>query len=135
MKNKLLIIIFVLFLISIHISYAYKVETGKEVHQHITNESQDAWGLIPKEIREHLIKPVNSQLDSKPFANYDTGDDIIIGSGEEDNTFRTATSANHDHFLDPDISFSSISGRYYSHGFSGFPISSYTKQMIYGNPR
>ena len=34
--------------------YSYGVESGSEVHQHITKEAQKTWITIPDEIKAHL---------------------------------------------------------------------------------
>lgn len=75
------------------ISEAYKVEENSEVHQYITNESGQVWSLFPYEIKQKLNTPLNQVLDS----NYDVGDDIITGSGEEDALIRWLY-----HFWEPD---------------------------------
>jgi len=62
-------------------TYAYTVETNQEVHQYLTNESKETWKLIPSEIKDHLITPLNQTIDEKGFK---AGEDTTTGSGEED---------------------------------------------------
>ena len=65
----------------IPVSFSYEVDPiNATVHQYITNESILVWKNIPYEIKAHAQRRIIEQLDS----NYDIGDDIISGSGEED---------------------------------------------------
>ena len=83
------------------------------VHQQITNESQKVWSLIPYEIKNHLGNSVDSDPNDevsyeslgsciREDADYSTGDDVITGSGEEDNTRSTCLAVFGNHFFDPD---------------------------------
>ncbi|MBI3037337.1 VCBS repeat-containing protein [Candidatus Woesearchaeota archaeon] len=60
---------------------AFSPDPPTNVHQYITNESGVIWPLIPFEIKSHLFNPLNKSIDDE---DYDAGDDIILGSGEED---------------------------------------------------
>lgn len=66
--KKNVIIIFVMFILCPNIALAYSPDFPTAVHQYITNESKEVWPIIPLEI----------------IGDYDTGDDIISGSAEED---------------------------------------------------
>src|SRR3989338_4952486 len=87
MRNKIICILVYLIMLTISISniYAYKMTPPDNVtHQHITNESKEIWDSIPYEIRIHIDNPINQNLDVSGEADYDDGDDVITGSGEED---------------------------------------------------
>jgi hypothetical protein len=58
--------------------------TDPWVHQNIAKYSLVIWQDCPDEMRNHGSKDVSTFLDLPCFAKYDQGDDIIIGSGEED---------------------------------------------------
>ena len=73
---------------------AYDVDPPSYVHQYLTNESGALWPLIPYEIKQHLTNSLSQNLDS----NFDTGDDIISGSGEEDKPSKNVL----EHFFQPD---------------------------------
>ena len=63
----------------------YEIDTPLNVtHQHITNESQKVWPLIPYEIKIHLKNSISRDTNNN---NYNIGDDIIDGSREEDRPF------------------------------------------------
>ena len=82
MQNKLIkiTVTIILLAITVNLVNAYNIDSPGHVHQYITNESKFIWKLVPSEIKDHLSTSLNQQLDS----NYDQGDDVITGSGEED---------------------------------------------------
>ncbi|MBI2667422.1 hypothetical protein HYX17_01480 [Candidatus Woesearchaeota archaeon] len=84
MRYKNILLVIVVLILVTNISLAYNRDPPENVHQYITNESQDVWKLIPLEIKEHLTTPLNQNLDS----DFDQGNDIITGSGEEDSSAR-----------------------------------------------
>ena len=111
------------------------------VHQKITKEAQKTWPLIPYEIKLRL----NNSLSADPNdevsfesrrtclevenTNYDFGDDVITGSGEEDNVRSTCVSNFGNHFWQPDT----VSGGFYNDGLNT-PLpqnSSYRKALDY----
>ncbi len=99
------------------------MENGKEVHQHITNESQVVWSLIPYEIKQHLKNPINTNTNthSSVRQDYDIGDDITTGSAEEDILARPLT-----HFWEAD----NPEGGIYQDGL-GAQTSSYLRARSY----
>ncbi|MBI1935063.1 hypothetical protein HYS31_01355 [Candidatus Woesearchaeota archaeon] len=66
------------------ISYEIDPIPENTTHQHITNESQKVWLLIPYEIKTYLRNPINRDTNDNDF---NVGDDIIDGSREEDRPF------------------------------------------------
>jgi len=116
MEIKNLIFVLVMTLTFSSLSYAYTVEPQREVHQHVTNESQFVWKVIPKEIKDHLNKPIDSTLND----NFDESDEIVIGSGEEDKLFRWRF-----HFWDHDQTDNSN----YDVGLGGYFSSSYRRAL------
>lgn len=59
---------------------SYEIDPPLNVtHQHITNESQKVWPLIPYEIKDHLRNPISRDTSSN---DYNIGDDIIDGSNQ-----------------------------------------------------
>jgi hypothetical protein len=62
--------------------------TGVPVHQYIAYQSFLAWGDAPaksREIWDNISKnPIDSRLDDLCYAQYNVGDGILIGTGEED---------------------------------------------------
>lgn len=98
MKTKIGLVILGVILTSLisSITYGYSVDTP--VHQHIANESRKIWSLIPYEIKNHLVTPVNQNLDG---FDYQEGEDIITGSGEEDKDLMPPLPYT-EHFWDPD---------------------------------
>ena len=75
---------------------------SKVVHQHITNESKLVWKLIPFEVKQHLLRPINEDLDLPLVAGYEPSDDIITGSGEDDRAYSSLIVFNANHFWQPD---------------------------------
>ncbi len=110
MKNELILILLILLNLVSYEVLAYKVETPAHVHQYLTNESQDVSKILQPEVREHLKTQLNQNLDS----NFDVGDDIITGSGEEDSLDRFIF-----HFWEPD----SPNNGTYDTGISGLESS------------
>lgn len=103
MKYKTLILILAMFVLICNAALAYTREPPNEVvHQHITNESQNIWKLIPTEIKEHLNNSIIDQLDFPIVAGYEPGDDVITGSGEEDLVASTLVALFGNHFWQPD---------------------------------
>ncbi len=112
------------------------------VHQQITNESQKVWTLIPYEIKNHLTNSVkadpNGEISFKNIstclkenANFDSGNDVITGSGEEDNTESTCEWIFGNHFWNPDTPNSVGAGTEdYDDGLL-FVGSSYRKALRY----
>ena len=95
-KYKLIFMIVFVLLVASSIN-AYKVDPPNQVvHQYITNESGDVWKLLPYEMRSNLKNLPNSTIDAT--GDYDWGDDIIIGSGEEDKPSTLSLG----HFWNPD---------------------------------
>ena len=89
---------------------------GINAHKQIVVESAKIWQEIPQEILERLGG--ENRIDWRCSADYDLGDDIYIGSAEEDNvnngvfcrgTFSEHTESNEglngflEHFWDPDF--------------------------------
>jgi len=81
-NQKFIGTILIVFCLSLPIVLPYKMETpiNATVHQHITNESKLIWKDVPFEIKNHARNSITNELDG----DYDTGNDIISGSGEED---------------------------------------------------
>lgn len=76
-----LIIPLVILCLIIQTSHAYSYDIPP--HKQIVVEAAEVWVDIPQEIRDHLSG--ENKLDRFPCsANYDIGDDIFVGSGEED---------------------------------------------------
>ncbi len=96
---KRTIISCIIFLIYLNLTMAYKMENNREVHQHITNESQLVWKLIPNEIKNHLKNSIKTNINTLTARNVDfnPGEDIINGSAEEDIRSRPLQ-----HFWNPD---------------------------------
>ena len=113
-----------LFIVLLNISLAYKMESGTEVHQHITNESQKVWQLIPNEIKQHIKNPIHTNTNTiNPVgADFNSGDDIITGSAEEDILARPLN-----HFWDSDSPNLGV----YNVGLSVSYESSYNRAMKY----
>src|SRR3989338_8276530 len=113
-----------LFIVLLNISLAYKMESGTEVHQHITNESQNVWQLIPNEIKQHIKNPIHTNTNTiNPVgADFNSGDDIITGSAEEDILARPLN-----HFWDSDSPNLGV----YNVGLSVSYESSYNRAMKY----
>ena len=140
-KLKAIILLHLVLIILSYNSTAYSMnpdESGvqKTVHQHITNESKLIWKLMPYEIKNQLTNPINKGLDSPFTANFDYGDDVITGSGEEDLAFDVNTIVNSNHFWQPDEP-TIISGvAYYDNGMGPFKgscrqaLEYWTKEVI-----
>ena len=75
---------------------------NKTVHQHITNESKLVWKLVPYEINRKLLNSISADLDLPVVAGYESGDDTITGSGEEDLVASTYSAYFGNHFWQPD---------------------------------
>lgn len=91
---------------------AYSPDPPNYVHQYITNQSRNVWPLIPYEIKTHLNASLDNSLGS---GTYDTGEDIISGSGEEDRPFFNVRF----HLWDPDVpNFVDVGD--YNNGVYGF---------------
>jgi len=72
-------VVFLLCILSLPvISSSYDIPT----HQHITTEAGKVWGDTPSELKTHLDG--GAAIDFLCVANYDIGDDIVTGSGDED---------------------------------------------------
>lgn len=99
--------------------YAYDIPS----HKQIVLEASKIWQEIPPEITFHLGG--ENRLDARCKANYDIGDDIYVGSGEEDNEsnfvfckgiFSEHTDSNEgrngflEHFWNPDYPFGAPQG-------------------------
>lgn len=79
---KLIVVsMLLMFSINIVIVYSYSPDTPTHVHQYITNESKEVWKLLPHEIKSNLFNSLGRSISD---TDYDIGDDIISGSGEED---------------------------------------------------
>lgn len=154
LKNRKEIVIYTIFLlIFVSLVDAYRqgpdvpltetAEPNTYVHQQITNESQKVWNLIPYEIKKYLLNSVKADpggeisfLDIstclKENADYDTGNDIITGSGEEDNTKSTCNRRTFfgNHFWDADDpnTASMLGNDDYNDGLKGFG-SSYRRAL------
>jgi hypothetical protein len=108
--KTLLIFLLIVFIISLSNVNAYKI--NPPVHQYLTNESKEVWKFTPEEINDHLLTSLNQNLNGI----YNSGDDIITGSGDEDSFVRFFF-----HFWQPDTP---NSGQYqYNDGISGFGAS------------
>jgi len=82
--EKIVLFVIILFSLLSYSSHAYSIDTpNATVHQHISKEARDVWIGIPNEMLSHSDNDISSDLDSF-IGNYDEGDDIITGSGEED---------------------------------------------------
>ena len=62
-------------------SIQYKVETGGEVHQWIAYQARFIWTTLEIDSYNYLKNNYDDSLDSEC---YQTGEGILIGSGEED---------------------------------------------------
>jgi len=88
-KKTILIVVILLGIIVLLLSsssLAYGMSApNKTVHQYISKEAAEVLVSIPSEILYHLTNNIsNTSLDS----NYDFGNDIITGSGEEEFSFK-----------------------------------------------
>ncbi len=115
-NNKIIyiqiILVLLLFLESLMVSSYKQDPPANTTHQFITNESKEVWGLIPYEIKAHLLNDIRADPNGEisvqfipclsENADFDRGDDIITGSGEEDNTLSTCTAEYGNHFWDVD---------------------------------
>ncbi|NQV09128.1 hypothetical protein HQ529_04715 [Candidatus Woesearchaeota archaeon] len=54
MKERKIIILGVLFVLLSFNSLGYKIDPPANVHQHMTNESQKIWILVPYEIKQYF---------------------------------------------------------------------------------
>lgn len=97
MKIKSLVIIHFMFLLVISIVNGYKIESGTEVHQHITNESRSIWKLQPYEVKNYIKNQITRTTSDN---DYNSGDDVVDGSREEDLPFGKLRFKNH--FWNPD---------------------------------
>ena len=80
MINSILLIIALLWVGGLFSKvYPYDIPTHKE----IVAEAAKIWPETPQEIKDHLTD--ENKLDGRCKADYDLGDDIFVGSGEEDN--------------------------------------------------
>ena len=97
---KIFPLLTILIVVYLPFVYSYEVNplNNATVHQYITNESILIWKLIPFEIKNHAKNPITNELDS----NYDVGNDIVSGSGEEDRQPDTVSAAFTNHFWQPD---------------------------------
>ena len=97
--KKLLIISILIFWLVSSLTFSYTVEVNEEVHQHLTNESQNVWKSIPIEIKNHLKNKIQTNIN--PFlsvtSDFNLGDDTITASAEEDIRSRPKN-----HFWQPD---------------------------------
>ncbi len=118
-KRLIFVLLTFLFVAVLPIVLGYNVDPPENVHQHITNESAKVWTLIPPEMKQHLKTPLNQNLDSDNFQN---GEDIITGSGEEDRPEANAVL----HFFQPDNPYGGIGQ--YNDGIFVFE-SSYTRAL------
>lgn len=86
---------------------------NRYTHQYITNESLFLWSLRPYELRNYVYNSLSVDLNnemsydslitcSKEDAKYSSGNDILTGSGEEDNTRSTCSALFSNHYWDPD---------------------------------
>src|SRR2546425_8856029 len=57
---------------------------GVPVHQYISREALNAWAEVPEEFKRNASRGIYDQLDKLCQAKFDPMDDVIIGSGEED---------------------------------------------------
>jgi len=90
-------------MILLPITLSYKMEPGESaVHQKMTKEAIKIWPLTPNEIKNHSTNSIDAPLDFNGAANFDNGDDIITGSGEEDRAIGTLVHAFGNHFWDAD---------------------------------
>ncbi len=122
-KVKLLFASGLILILLTYSIFAYKINPTP-VHEHITNESKEVWPLIPYEIKLHLGKSINASINS----TYDSGDDIVTGSAEEDRAMDTITAFFRNHFFQPDNPLTHlISFEYYNYGLLQYPQSSYIK--------
>ena len=82
-KFGLFLINIVILVSLLSVSSAYYVLEFEEMHQHLTQQSAEVWPFIPKEIENRSTGNVN---DTYSFfgGDYNNGDNIIIGSAEED---------------------------------------------------
>lgn len=102
-KNIYILVYLITFSIIINSVYAYEMSPPDRVtHQHMTNESKEIWISIPYEMKIHIDNPINLNLDAPLQADYDNGDDVITGSGEEDRALDTILAVFGNHFWQPD---------------------------------
>src|SRR3989338_5742959 len=112
-KERLAFVVLIVFIAISTTVYSYKQDPPNNItHQFITNESKEIWMFMPYEIKLHLLNDIRGDSNGETSvqiipcitenADYDIGDDIIIGSGEEDNTLSTCIAAYGNHFWDAD---------------------------------
>ncbi len=152
MKNEVTAISYIIISITLFLTVsAYRQgpddpdisDPSNYTHQKITKEAEKAWQIIPTEIKNHLINNLNAdpndevsfenltQCKTYENANYDNGDDIITGSGEEDNARSTCNAIFGNHFWDPDTPNTLTSGNDdYDDGLGPFG-SAYRKALDY----
>src|SRR3989338_2881385 len=83
---------------------SYSTAYGHEIvtHQHIAREAIDVWEDVPQELKDYASKENIGRYENvsakcifkNSCADYDEGDDIIVGSAEED---RKSTRLNSSH--------------------------------------
>ncbi len=128
-KVNKLITILLLVIIVVPLVSSYKIEPGESAtHQKITKEAIDVWEWIPYEIKNHTGNSIDGNLDL--IGNFDSGDDIITGSGEEDRAVGTYVHAWGNHFWNPDDpnTPSMLGNDDYNDGLRGFG-SSYRRAL------
>ncbi len=89
----------VLLLVISSFANAHSADPLTPAHQYLANESQRLWKTIPSEMKNHLSNDISNELylpdelcilgscvsyDGREEGCYDSGDDIITGSAEED---------------------------------------------------
>lgn len=142
MFKKLKIITGLIYLITLaSLVYGYKVEDPAVVHQHISKEASEVWGLMPYEVKENLNNSIYTDITDLWFWDfgYNNGDDIIDGSGEEDKAWCLFSGASscpyYHHFFDPDDPNAKwdFDPADYNHGWENLPTaqSSYRKALEY----
>src|SRR3972149_6327817 len=98
---------------------SYSTAYGHEIvtHQHIAREAIDVWEDVPQELKDYASKENIGRYENvsakcifkNSCADYDEGDDIIVGSAEEDATKITDRKNNietlsvSEHFWNPDL--------------------------------
>ena len=104
-------------------SIQYKVETGGEVHQWIAYQARFIWTTLEIDSYNYLKNNYDDSLDSEC---YQTGEGILIGSGEEDSCGGITITSQH--FWNPD----NPDNGNYNDGLSLFD-SSYTRAQKFYN--
>jgi hypothetical protein len=72
---------YLILLIVTYMNFSMAYDVDPPAHQHITNEATEIWIEIPDIFDEYSSSDIESELDK---LGYNSGEDMIIGSGEEE---------------------------------------------------